>query len=51
MIEYAYDFNFEKCFVCCHCKYDIKLRQRYCELTKERIIYPHAGKCGEYKRV
>ena len=50
MIVYTYDFNFEKCFVCRYCKYDIKLRH-YCELTKESILNPHAGKCGEYKRV
>ena len=51
MIEYAYDFNFEKCFACKSCRYDMGRREHYCDKTHERIDNPHAGRCGDYERI
>ena len=51
MVEYTYDFNFEKCFVCRHCRYDLDKRLHYCNISKEVIDNPHAGRCGDYERI
>lgn len=50
MVEYAYDFNFEKCFVCRMCVFDLYRRVHYCSLSKEVIDNPHAGRCVNYQR-
>lgn len=48
---YVYDFRYEVCFSCRHCKYELDLRKHYCDKDNRKIENPHGETCGCWDRV